>query len=122
MADALCGCGHSDAVSHRRSRHDALHGDRALSVCAFLLPAFDSEHPASDQVAKEPRAVRRRQGYVAMSLLYVSALKTPLGWLELEADDEALLKVHFVSQKPQATDENTILREARKQLNEYFEG
>lgn len=55
-------------------------------------------------------------------LTFVSAMKTPLGWLEIEADDDALLKVHFVSHRPRATDENDLIREARKQLDEYFEG
>jgi methylated-DNA-[protein]-cysteine S-methyltransferase len=50
---------------------------------------------------------------------------SPLGWLELTASDEALIKVHFMkgdaAKQPNNT-ENEILKITQKQLTEFFAG
>lgn len=45
---------------------------------------------------------------------------TPLGYISLIANEEALLQVHF--EKKKTTGKNWIIAEAEKQLKEYFAG
>lgn len=56
-------------------------------------------------------------------------IETPVGYLLLRADDQALHGIHFEGPHPPAQDDpampmgdNSVLRRARQQLEEYFQG
>lgn len=54
---------------------------------------------------------------------FLTLLKTPLGWLQLEATEKALTRVRILAQKPKLKiQENAILKETKSQLVQYFEG
>jgi methylated-DNA-[protein]-cysteine S-methyltransferase len=54
---------------------------------------------------------------------YIDYLNTPIGWLELKTDEEALLSVSFAENEgPSSGKSPTILTDSAKQLIEYFEG
>ena len=54
---------------------------------------------------------------------YIKYIHTPIGWLELKTDKEALCSVSFVETNGPSSDKSpTILTETAKQLMEYFEG
>lgn len=54
---------------------------------------------------------------------YINYINTPIGWLELKTDEEALLSVSFAkTEEPSSGKSPTILNDSTKQLIEYFEG
>ena len=58
-----------------------------------------------------------------MHSIFHTTIKTPVGFLELKSDWEALLSVSFISQfNTNSAEQPDILTEATKQLNEYFKG
>ena len=55
--------------------------------------------------------------------MYVSTIKTPIGFLELTSSELALTAIRFVNDKKnQHSDHPEVLNIAKKQLNEYFNG
>ena len=55
--------------------------------------------------------------------MYVSTIKTPIGFLELTSSELALTAIRFVNDKKnQHSDHPEVLNIAIKQLNEYFNG
>jgi len=53
-------------------------------------------------------------------------MNTPVGWLELLASADALLRIQFLDRKPETAKEvesgDSILDKTARQLTEYFEG
>ncbi|WP_346854921.1 methylated-DNA--[protein]-cysteine S-methyltransferase [uncultured Draconibacterium sp.] len=55
--------------------------------------------------------------------VYIEYINTPIGWLELKTDEEALLSVSFAeTEGPSSDNFPAILNDSAKQLIEYFEG
>ena len=55
--------------------------------------------------------------------LYTLYFDSPIGVLEIKTDDDSLLSVFIVDKKKRSSRIiPSIIREAYKQLNEYFEG
>lgn len=50
------------------------------------------------------------------------SFETPIGYLTLEGDSKSLSKVSFLETSDQKSPNSKVLREARKQLDEYFSG
>lgn len=58
-----------------------------------------------------------------MQTIFHTTIETPVGFLELKSDNEALLSVSFVKQfNLNSSEIPDILHEAVKQLQEYFNG
>jgi len=55
---------------------------------------------------------------------YVSYLQTPIGQIKITANDKAVTSVHFVEKggKIKFEKPNTVTRQCKKQLKEYFAG
>ena len=56
---------------------------------------------------------------------YIDYINSPVGWLEITADDNALLSVHFMNDgasKQTINEENKVIQKTKKQLAEYFAG
>lgn len=49
-------------------------------------------------------------------------MESPIGLLELTQEHEMLTAIGFVTRRSQPEQETDLLREVRRQLNEYFEG
>ncbi len=49
-------------------------------------------------------------------------LKTPLGWLEIAASDGKLRHILFVQEPGHSASSDTVLTEAKQQLEQYFAG
>lgn len=57
--------------------------------------------------------------------IYIDYYLSPIGWLEIKADEKTLQSVHFIDEniaKQYINTENKILQITRKQLTEYFAG
>lgn len=58
-----------------------------------------------------------------MQTIFHTTIETPVGFLELKSDEEALLSVSFINQfNLNCAEQPDILNEAAKQLQEYFKG
>lgn len=58
-----------------------------------------------------------------MKPVFQSLLPTPLGTVRILANDEAITRIDFVDEaNASAYAENEVTRQARQQLNDYFEG
>jgi methylated-DNA-[protein]-cysteine S-methyltransferase len=57
-----------------------------------------------------------------MNHLYKKYYKSPIGWLELIANDHALLSLHFAEGRSYGHRTNPVLQFAVYQLKEYFSG
>lgn len=54
---------------------------------------------------------------------YIAHLNSPVGWLKITANPEAITSISFVEQEETSSSEQPeVLRECQKQLNEYFAG
>ena len=53
-------------------------------------------------------------------MLYQSKYNSPIGELYITADEYSLLSVSFSSKENEISDENNIIKTAKKQLDEYF--
>ena len=54
---------------------------------------------------------------------YIQYYQSPVGWLEITADDSSLISISFKREEGESTeDSSSVLQETTKQLNEYFEG
>lgn len=53
---------------------------------------------------------------------YKGYMDSPIGPLEIICNEKALLVVEFVETKGEETEQNEILKEVKRQLEEYFEG
>lgn len=56
-----------------------------------------------------------------MKNAFIDHLETPLGPMEITADDRAVLSIHFV-ERTQAAQPNEVTRLCKAQLTEYFAG
>ena len=54
-------------------------------------------------------------------MIFTGCLKTPVGYLKIEADEESLLEVDLIESSVTERN-NDITEEAKKQLREYFSG
>lgn len=50
--------------------------------------------------------------------------KSPIGWLEIAADDDFLYAIHFLEEEPESNNSpsNSIIDQTVAELSEYFEG
>ena len=55
---------------------------------------------------------------------YITYLQTPIGQIKITANDKAVTSVHFVKkgEKVKSGKPNTVTRQCKKQLKEYFAG
>ena len=54
---------------------------------------------------------------------YIQYYQSPVGWLEITADDSSLISISFKREEGESTeDSSSVLKETITQLNEYFEG
>lgn len=54
--------------------------------------------------------------------VFTGYLESPVGWLKLVANENTLLELVFITEQPGEEKENSVVKQGKKQLQDYFSG